>query len=71
VSEHGLLHLTRMGTRSRQGQVARNVAHGAAAACHSAPQSSALPLSACHIAPRKQSRIEASPFNASVPRPKI
>jgi hypothetical protein len=70
VSEHGLRHITRMGTRSRQGRPAWNVAHSAAAACHIAPQSSALPLSACHITLQKQPRIEASPLSGEVPRPK-
>jgi hypothetical protein len=70
LSEYGLRHITRMRTRSRQGRLAWNAAHSAAAACHIAPQSSALPLSACHVTPRKQPRIEASPFSGEVPRPK-
>jgi hypothetical protein len=51
--------------------LAWNVAHSASAACHIGPQSLALPLSACHVTPRKQSRIEASPLCGEVPRPKI
>jgi hypothetical protein len=70
-SEYGLRHITRMGTRSRQGRLAWNVAHSAAAACHIAPQSSALPLSACHVTPRKQPRIEASPLSGGSSEAKI
>jgi hypothetical protein len=73
VSEHGLRHITRKGKRSRQGRLAWNVAHSAAAACHIAPQSSALPLSACHVTPRKQPRsprIEV-PLSGEFSRPKI
>jgi hypothetical protein len=71
VSEHGLRHITRMGKRSRQGQMAWNVELSAAVACYIAPQWSILQLSACHVTPRKQPRIEAKPLYGEVPRPKI
>jgi hypothetical protein len=71
ASEHGLRDITPMGTRPRQGQLAWNVAHSAAAACHIATQSSALPLSACHVTSRELPRIEASPVSGEVPRSKI